>query len=166
MTTITESEAVGLGELKVGTRPGQILVCYGLGSCIGVALYDPVAHIGAMLHVVLPDSGLSRGREAPPGKYADTGVPAAVEAIVRAGASKSRLTARVAGGARMLSLGSVNALMDIGARNDEAVRAALRRQGIRLVADDVGGTYGRTIQLHIGTGRLLVSTVGRGEREL
>lgn len=165
MTTI-ETEAVGLGELKVGTRPGQVLVCYGLGSCIGVALYDPIVHVGAMLHVVLPDSSLNRGRESPPGKYADTGVSAAVEAIVKAGAAKARVTARVAGGARMLNLASANAKLDIGARNDEAVRAALHRHGIRLVADDVGGTYGRTLQLYIGTGRLLVSTVGRGEREL
>jgi len=164
--TIMETEAVGLGELKVGTRQGQVLVCYGLGSCIGVALYDPLVHVGAMLHVVLPDSSLSRGREAPPGKYADTGVAAAVDAIVRAGASRGRVTARLAGGARMLNLANGNAKLDIGARNDEAVRAALQHHGIRLVADDVGGTYGRTLQLHIGTGRLLVSTVGRGEREL
>ncbi|BAD40524.1 chemotaxis protein CheD [Symbiobacterium thermophilum] len=159
-------EAVGLGELKVADRPDQVLVCYGLGSCVGLALYDPVVRIGAMVHVVLPDSSMGRGREAPPGKYADTGVEAAVAALVDAGASRSRLIAKAAGGARMLRLAGSNPQLDIGARNTEAVRAALARHQIRLVAEDMGGTYGRTLQLFIETGRVLVSTVGRGEHEL
>ncbi|WP_374712804.1 chemotaxis protein CheD [Symbiobacterium terraclitae] len=161
-----ETEAVGLGELKVASDPSRVLVCYGLGSCVGLALYDAVARIGAMVHVVLPDSSMARGRDAPPGKYADTGVEAALAAIVKAGASRSRLTARAAGGARMLSLAGSNPKLDIGARNAEAVRAALARHGITLVAEDMGGTYGRTLHLYVATGRLLVSTVGRGEREL
>ncbi|MEW8977309.1 MAG: chemotaxis protein CheD [Symbiobacterium sp.] len=164
--TIVETEVVGLGEVRVASRPEQVLVCYGLGSCVGVALYDPVARIGAMVHVVLPDSSMARGRDAPPGKYADTGVEAALEAIVKAGASRSRLIARAAGGARMLSLAGVNPKLDIGARNAEAVRMALARHGLHLVAEDMGGTYGRTLHLYIATGRLLVTTVGRGEREL
>jgi len=161
-----ETEAVGLGEVKVASGPGRVLVCYGLGSCVGLALYDSVARVGAMVHVVLPDSSMARGRDAPPGKYADTGVEAALAAIVKAGASRSRLTARAAGGARMLSLAGSNPKLDIGARNAEAVRAALARHGISLVAEDMGGTYGRTLQLFVDSGRLLVSTVGRGEREL
>ena len=162
----TEAFPVGLGELKVGSKPGQILVCYGLGSCVGLTLYDPVAHVGVMVHVVLPDSSLSRGQESPPGKFADTGVVAAIEEAVRAGAKRSRLVARIAGGARMLNVVGAGSKLDIGARNSEAVRAALALHKIHLAADDTGGTYGRTLQLFIDTGRLLVSTVGRGEREL
>lgn len=161
-----ETFPVGLGELKVGSKPGQLLVCYGLGSCVGLALYDPVSHVGVMVHVVLPDSSLSRGQEAPPGKFADTGVIAAIEEAVRAGGNRTRLTARIAGGARMLNIVGAGTKLDIGARNAEAVRAALQQHRIRLTADDTGGTYGRTLQLFVGTGRLLVSTVGRGEREL
>lgn len=157
---------VGLGELKVGSQPGQVLVCYGLGSCVGLTLYDSVAHVGVMVHVVLPDSSLSRGQEAPPGKFADTGVAAAIEEAIKAGANRSRLVARIAGGARMLNVVGAGSKLDIGARNADAVRAALMTHKIRLTADDTGGTYGRTLQLFIASGRLLVSTVGRGEREL
>jgi chemotaxis protein CheD len=158
--------AVGLGELKVGTRPDQVLVCYGLGSCIGLSLYDPVARVGVMVHVVLPDSSLNRGHQLQPGKFADTAVPAAIAGAVQHGAVKSRLIARMAGGARMLNVVGAGSKLDIGSRNVEAVRAALQQHQIRLAAEDTGGTYGRTLQLHVDTGRLLVSTVGRGEREL
>ncbi|MFZ5827192.1 MAG: chemotaxis protein CheD [Bacillota bacterium] len=133
---------------------------------MGLTVYDPVAHVGVMVHVVLPDSSLSRGQAAPPGKFADTGVVAAIEEAVRAGAKRSRLVARIAGGARMLNVVGAGSKLDIGARNSEAVRAALALHKVHLTADDTGGTYGRTLQLFIGTGRLLVSTVGRGEREL
>lgn len=161
-----ETLAVGLGELKWGSRPDQVLVCYGLGSCIGLALYDSFARIGVMVHVVLPDSNLNRGQQVQPGKFADTAVPAAIAEAVRLGATRSRLVARIAGGARMLNVVGAGSKLDIGARNGEAVRVALHEHGLRLVADDTGGTYGRTLQLFVSTGRLLVSTVGRGEREL
>jgi chemotaxis protein CheD len=161
-----EAVAVGLGELKVGSRPEQVLVCYGLGSCIGLTLYDPVVRVGVMVHVVLPNSSLGRGQLVAPGKFADTAVPAAVAEVVKLGAMRSRLVARMAGGARMLNVVGAGSRLDIGNRNAEAVRAACAEHGLRLVADDTGGTYGRTLQLFVNTGRLLVSTVGRGEREL
>lgn len=161
-----ESIPVGLGELKSGTQEGQVLVCYGLGSCIGIALSDLTARVGVMVHVVLPDSSLNRTQPLQLGKFADTAVPAALSEAVRLGASRSRLVARIAGGARMLNVVGAGSKLDIGSRNGEAVRAALQQHGIHLVADDTGGTYGRTLQLFVGTGRLLVSTVGRGEREL
>lgn len=161
-----ETIPVGLGELKLGSQNGQVLVCYGLGSCIGLALYDKAAQVGAMVHVVLPDSRLGRGHETQPGKFADTAVPAAVTALVKLGAVRSRMVARAAGGAHMLNLTGAGTTLDIGLRNAEAVRAALKSLGIPLVAEDAGGTYGRTIQLFVGTGQLLVSTVGRGEKEL
>jgi chemotaxis protein CheD len=89
-----------------------------------------------------------------------------VEELLRLGALKSRLTARVAGGARMLNVMGAGSKLDIGARNVEAVRSALQKAGIPITAEDTGGTHGRTLQLSVGTGRLLVSTVGRGEKEL
>jgi chemotaxis protein CheD len=163
---IMQTVPVGLGELKVSTRPNEVLACYGLGSCVGIALYDAVARVGVMLHVVLPSSRLSREKPSLPGKYADTGVAAAVSAALHAGADLSRLFARMAGGARMFEVGNANPERDIGARNVEAVLAALKEHRIPLLAGDTGGNYGRTIMLFVGTGRLLVSTVGRGEREL
>lgn len=162
----SDTVPVGLGELKVGTRPGQILVCYGLGSCIGLALYDRVANVGVLAHVVLPDSGLNRGPVTLPGKFADTAIPAALSELVKAGGSRSRVSVRIAGGARMLNVIGAGSKLDIGARNSEAVRAALQKEGLTLAVEDTGGSYGRTLQLFVGTGRLLVSTVGRGEHEL
>ena len=161
-----ETIPVGLGELRNGSRKAIVLVCYGLGSCIGLALFDRTAGVGALAHVVLPDSRLGRGQDAQPGKFADTAVPAAVSQLLKLGAVRSRLTARMAGGARMLNVVGSGTRLDIGARNVEAVRAALAGEAIPLVAEDTGGTYGRTLQLFIDNGRLLVSTVGRGEREL
>lgn len=158
--------AVGLGELKSGSKPDQVLVCYGLGSCIGLAIYDYSARVGAMVHVVLPDSSLNRAPQIQPGKFADTAVPAVIAEALRLGAARSRLVARMAGGARMLNVVGAGSKLDIGNRNADAVRMALEEHGITLMADDTGGTYGRTLQLFVGTGRLLVSTVGRGEREL
>lgn len=161
-----ESIPVGLGELKSGAGPEQVLVCYGLGSCIGLAVHDPIAKAGVMVHVVLPDSSLNRGDLVAPGKFADTAVPAAIAEALKLGAVRSRLVARMAGGARMLNVVGAGSKLDIGARNTDAVRAALAQHGVRLVSEDTGGSYGRTLQLFIGTGRLLMSTVGRGEREL
>lgn len=158
--------AVGLGELKTANREGQVLVCYGLGSCIGLAVYDPLSRVGAMVHIVLPDSSLNRSAPGQPGKFADTGVPALIEAAVRLGGVRTRLIARAAGGARMLNVFGSGSRLDIGSRNIEAVRLALQKAGLVLGAEDTGGTHGRTFQLHIGSGRMVVSTVGRGEREL
>lgn len=156
---------VGLGEIKVSDTPGSVLVCYGLGSCIGLVLYDPHARIGGMAHVVLPSSSLGRGREMA-GKFADTAVPALMEAVLRLGAARSRLTARMAGGARMLNVIGAGSRLDIGARNAEAVKAALEAARLPLTAEDTGGSHGRTVHLYVDTGQVLVSTVGRGERLL
>lgn len=162
----SETKAVGLGELKSSGVDGQVLVCYGLGSCIGLTFYDQIARVGVMGHIVLPESNLNRNGSFPPAKFADTAVPAAIAEAVRLGASRSRLVARIAGGARMLHVVGAGSKLDIGSRNIEAVRAALSAEGIQIVAEDTGGSYGRTLQLFIGDGRLLVSTVGRGEHEL
>lgn len=163
---MSKMTVAGLGELVSGFGPENVLVCYGLGSCIGLALYDPAVKVGVLAHIVLPESTLGRGKPAPPAKFADTAVPAALDEAVRLGASPSRITARIVGGARMFRVAGAPGLLDIGARNAEAVRAALAAAQIRMVAEDTGGTYGRTVQFFTGTGRLVVSTVGRGEHEL
>jgi chemotaxis protein CheD len=163
---MNEPLAVGLGELKGSRDPEAQLVCYGLGSCIGLALWDVRNRVGAMAHVVLPESSLSRGPVVQPAKWADTAVPAALELMASLGANRSTIVARIAGGARMLNVVGAGSRLDIGARNIEAVREALRRHDLRLAAEDVGGTWGRTLTLFGGTGRLVVSTAGRGEHEL
>lgn len=157
-----QATPVGLGEIKVSGSQHGLLVCYGLGSCIGIILYDPQTHVGGMAHVVLPDSALGRGQDMA-GKFADTAVPRLVSEMLRLGAARSRLTARIAGGARMINVIGAGSRLDIGARNIEAVKAALETARVPLRGEDTGGSHGRTVQLFVGNGQLIVSTVGRGE---
>lgn len=161
----TAAVPIGLGALEVSRDPLSVLVCYGLGSCIGISAYDPATHTGGMVHVVLPDSAVGRPGD-PPGKFADTAIPALIEQMLRHGAARSRLVLKLAGGARMLSVSGSSSKLDVGSRNLAAVKAVLAAQRLTATAEDCGGSYGRTVSLFIGSGRVQVSTVGRGEREL
>lgn len=153
---------VGLGEIRVAGA-GAVLACYGLGSCVCLALYDPAAQVAGMAHVVLPSAQHGRSQDLP-GKYADTALPALVQALVEAGASRPRLLAKMAGGANVLPL--EGGWLDIGSRNAEAVRAALAAARIPLVAQDTGGTCGRTVHLAAASGQMRVTVAGRGEKVL
>lgn len=154
--------AVGLGDLFVSTS--QDLVAYSLGSCIGICLWDPIAKVAAMAHVVLPSA--PAGPVATPGKFGDTAVPALLAALERAGALKYRLQCKIAGGAAVLALGGGGSLPKIGDRNAEAVKAALAKANVRLLGAQTGGNQGRTVRLEVPTGRVLVRTVRGTEIEL
>ena len=90
---------VGLGEVKVSNDPSVVLTCLGLGSCIGVAAYDPLAHVGGMAHIVLPHSNNGNGQGS--SKYADIGIPSLFEQVEKAGGKRSRLIIKIAGGAQI-----------------------------------------------------------------
>lgn len=150
---------VGIADLKVGHAP-LILITLGLGSCVGVTLYDPVKKIGGLLHVMLPRSS-EFSRNSHPAKFADTGVPLLLAEVLKLGADKRVLEAKIAGGAQMFE-GMVN----IGERNVEAVKEALAALGIRLVAEDVGGKRGRTMILDTSTGKVIIKTLGSSPKEL
>jgi chemotaxis protein CheD len=156
---------VGMAEVHVTRDPTDVLMALGLGSCIGVCLYDAERKIAGMVHVVLPDSG-AMGDTTHPGKYADTGVPALIAEMRRAGAKAANLAAAIAGGAQLFSFAGSGPRLDIGGRNAEAVLAALRREGLAPVARDVGGTCGRTVQFYAADGRINVKSIGRGQAEL
>ena len=153
---------VGLGDLFTA-KSGE-LVAYSLGSCVGICLYDPTARVAAMAHVVLPAA--PGEAVATPGKYADTAVPALLDALKRQGASPFRLRCKIAGGAAVLAIGGGGALPSIGQRNVEAVKAALAKASIRVLAEETGGNQGRTVRLDAATGRVLVRTVRGTEVEL
>lgn len=162
----TETIAVGLGEVKTSKNLDSILVCYGLGSCVGVGMYDTYTHIGGMAHVVLPDSSIAPSSGSP-GKFADTAIRSLLEQLESEGARKSSLKVKIAGGARMFSSSpGLSSVLDIGSRNIEAVKAALKECGLRLVAEDCGGSVGRTFQLYLKDGVARVRTLGRSEIEL
>ncbi|MCC6174133.1 MAG: chemotaxis protein CheD [Chloroflexi bacterium] len=154
--------AVGLGDLFVSTTTD--LVAYSLGSCVGICFWDPLTKAAAMAHVVLPVA--SAGAVPTPGKFADTAVPALLEALKRQGADRARVRCKIAGGAAVLAIGGGGALPNIGQRNVDAVKAALAKASIRILGEQTGGNQGRTVRLEPTTGRVLVRTVRGTEVEL
>ncbi|MGN0941087.1 MAG: chemotaxis protein CheD [Selenomonadaceae bacterium] len=155
---------VGMADYKVGRAPA-IIISYGLGSCIGVSLYDPQAKVGGLLHIMLPDSKQSRSSENP-AKFADTGVPLLLRDVLKLGASKSRLVAKMAGGAQMFAFAKATDIMRVGARNAEAVKKLLKELNIPILAEDTGANYGRTVQINLENGVYTVKTMVKGEKEI
>jgi chemotaxis protein CheD len=155
--------SVGIADLRIAQAP-SILVSYGLGSCVGVALYDPYTKIGGLAHVMLPAAAGTRAGD--PLKYADSAIETIVARMVEAGCAKGALLAKMAGGADMF-LGSTNdGRPKIGERNAQAVRTKLEELGIPLVGEDVGGTYGRTVELDPMTGEFTVRSVRQGSKRI
>lgn len=154
---------VGMADLKVCKFP-DVLTTIGLGSCIGVALYDPSTKISGLAHVMLPDSTQIRNNTNI-AKFADTGIQKLYDDMIKAGANKARIVAKIAGGAKMFELSNNNAQsINIGDRNAEASREKLKELGIRLVAEDTGLNFGRTVELYSETGGFLIKAVGRPEK--
>lgn len=152
---------VGIADLKVATEPAK-LVSIGLGSCVGVALFDSSSKVGSLAHVMLPSS-----RNFHPiknrAKYVDTAIPLAIDKMLDLGAAKPRIVAKIAGGAKMFSFKSDDY---IGKKNVLAVKNVLKDEKIKIVAEDTGGSAGRTLEFDTSSGRLLVKTAKRGFREL
>ena len=155
---------VGMADYKVGRDPA-VIISYGLGSCIGISLYDPLTKIGGLLHIMLPDSTQSKSVENP-AKFADTGIPLMLNDVVRLGAVQSRIVAKIAGGAQMFAFANATDIMRVGARNAEAAKKVLQSLHIRLLAEDTGGNYGRTVQIDLATGVYKVKTIDKGEKEI
>jgi len=153
---------VGLEEIYVSRDPNVVLACLGLGSCIAVSGYDAVARVGAMAHVVLPESG-GKDREGAPGKYADTGIPRMIEGMKEAGALKSRITIKIAGGARIFANVKEGSLLDIGFRNIAAVRKAIADNGLDLTGENTGESHGRSLLLYVASGLTMVTSAVKGK---
>jgi chemotaxis protein CheD len=157
---------VGIGELKICRDPLDVLVAYGLGSCVGVCVYDPDSKVGGLAHVMLPNSAEAVSQR-PLSKFADHAVAMLLEEMTRLGIPKRRLVSKIAGGAQMLvAPGFSGNGFNIGERNVEAVRAALDRLRLPLLKADTGGHRGRTLSMHLGVGKILVRTIGEEETEL
>ena len=155
---------VGMADYKVGCAPA-ILISYGLGSCIGVSLYDSQAKVGGLLHIMLPDSTQARSTDNP-AKFADTGVSLMLNDVIKLGANKNRLVAKIAGGSQMFAFANATDIMRVGARNAEAVKKILKELNIKLIAEDTGGNYGRTVQIDLENGVYKVKTIDKGEKEI
>lgn len=150
-----------MGEYAFSASAGDVLVSLGLGSCIGLALLDRRASVAGLAHVVLP---AAEGREGKPGKYADTAVPALLDAVVELGARRTRLDAVLVGGASMFSFGGPG--LDVGQRNDIAVRDELARLRIPIAAAETGGSKGRTVRVDVESGIVTSKAAGDAAVEL
>lgn len=150
-----------MGELAVSRTPGHVLVSLGLGSCIGLALVDSRSGIAGLAHVVLPESA---GRNDQAGRFADRAVPKLIAELEKLGALRPRLKAVLVGGASMFALGAGG--LDVGPRNEAAVRDALKALRIPIVATETGGNRGRTIRVIVDTGRVTSREAGGTEDEL
>lgn len=150
---------VGMADLNICKAP-NIITTLGLGSCIGLTLYDPVTKIGGMVHYMLPDSTQMRNR-GNIAKFADTGIDELLRRVVNAGASQGRLVAKIAGGAKMFEVTGMSNIGNIGERNAIAAKEKLKQLHIKLIAEDTGLDYGRTVELHCDTGEFYIKSIGK-----
>jgi chemotaxis protein CheD len=155
---------VKVADLQVGGA-GDILVTVGLGSCIAIVLHDAEAQVGGMAHVLLPSPALSRA-DGNPAKSPQTAIPRLLELMAGRGASARRISARLAGGASMFAALAPPGTIHMGERNIVASRQALNVHGIPLVAEAVGGDFGRTVRLDVAEGSLEVRSVAHGVHSL
>ena len=153
----------GVGEWVVSGSPGTVLATYALGSCIGLAAYDPSAKVGGLLHFMLPDSSLNTDKaRVKPGTFCDSGLPAMLNEMVALGALPRRLRIQLAGAAKVLDGGD---FFDIGRRNILAAKRRLWEHGLSAEDEDTGGELSRTMKLWLDTGRVNIRN-SFGEREL
>lgn len=150
---------VGMADLKVCKCP-DALTTLGLGSCIGVALYDPVTKVSGLLHCMLPDSTQIRNNSNL-AKFADSGLDELIRQMTGQGANRARFVAKMAGGAQMFTISSNNDSLRVGERNAQAVRDKLKQLNIKLLAEDCGLNYGRTVEFYSETGKYVIKAVGK-----
>ncbi len=164
-TAVTKPTVVGLGEIAVSKNPDDVLVSLGLGSCVCVAVFEPTSGVAGMAHIVLPDSGGEERRRS--AKFADVAIPQLFEQMKKAGAASTGMVIKLAGGSQMMQATAPGATqMNIGGRNIEAVKDLLKKAGLQVKAEDLGGTHGRTVRLTVGTGTVTASTAGKDQRDL
>ena len=160
---MSEIIKVGMADLKTCVSPNGVTTL-GLGSCVGIAIRDPVTKIGGLAHVMLPDSTAIRNGHLTVAKFADTGIVELVQQMEKLGAKRSRMVAKIAGGATMFSFqGGTSPMGQVGQRNVEATKAKLKELKIPILAEDTGLNYGRTVVFYPETGEFHIRAVGKSE---
>ena len=157
---------VGMSQIEVSSNPETVLMAPGLGSCIGLAIFDTEKKIGGMAHVVLPDSSKITKTDEPLGKYADTAVPELFKRLEALGANNKNYVIKIAGGSQMFNFKQESNVLNIGCRNIIAVKAALTKHGASIKKADTGGNKGRTFKLDLNTGKFSVKIIGQDEIEI
>lgn len=153
---------VGMADLNICTAPDGITTL-GLGSCVGIALRDPSKPYGGLAHIMLPDSTAIRNNTNIP-KFADTGIDELVKQMVAKGCSRTKLVAKIAGGAQMFAFAGNDTMMRVGDRNVEAVKKKLAELRIPILAQDTGNNYGRTVIFYPESGDFVIRAVGKPEK--
>jgi len=156
---------VGIADMNIVKVPDLIRTT-GLGSCVGVVLYDQAREVAGMAHIMLPDSSLSRAEPLNKAKFANTAIKELLDGLMRAGARPSGIKAKIAGGAQMFQFSGSSDMMRIGPRNVEAVLKELKELRIPVIAQDVGGNSGRTIEFDPKTDLMQIRTVNKGNSEI
>lgn len=153
---------VGMADLKIAKAPDS-LTTLGLGSCIGLTLYDPVTKVGGLVHYMLPDSTKLKNNNNI-AKFGDTGIKELYRKMIAAGANPRRMVAKIAGGAKMFEVSGLSNVGHVGERNAEEAKIILKELKIPLVAQDTGLNYGRTVVLNCEDGKYLIKAVGKSEK--
>lgn len=161
---MNEMIKVGMADLNVCVAPNAITTL-GLGSCVGIILYDQRNKIAGLAHIMLPDSTKISNNENK-AKFADTGIEELIIQMKKIGANSKGLIAKIAGGAQMFAFSKNNDMMRIGDRNIEATKAKLKELSIPILAEDTGLNYGRTIEFYPETGELHIKSVGKERKVL
>ena len=151
---------VGMADLRSSRHP-CILTTLGLGSCVGIALYDPGRKVVGLAHIMLPSSEQARNKSNI-AKFADTATYKLIEDMLSLGAVRTNIVAKLAGGAQMFSFNDTSKMLRIGARNVTASKEVLKQLNIPIIAEDTGGNHGRTIEIHSDSGKLVIKTIGHG----
>lgn len=155
---------VGMADMNSTYCPG-VLTTLGLGSCVGICLYETSSRIAGMVHIMLPSS-VQIKNNSNIAKFADTGIVKLLEDMINKGAKRNKIIGKIAGGAQMFNFNDSSDIMRIGARNVAATKETLKDLNIPIVAEDTGGNYGRTIELYSETGILLIKTIGYGTKQI
>ncbi|MDE6318773.1 MAG: chemotaxis protein CheD [Lachnospiraceae bacterium] len=155
---------VGMADLKVCVSPDSVTTL-GLGSCVGIALRDPITKVGGLAHIMLPDSTAIRNNSNIP-KFADTGIEELVRQVTLKGANRNRLVAKIAGGAQMFGFGNASETVRVGERNVEATKKKLAQMKIPILAEDTGKNFGRTVIFYPETGDFVIRAVGKQEYKI
>ena len=162
---MSELIKVGMADFKICSGTDG-LTTLGLGSCVGIAIRDTLTHIGGLAHVMLPDSTAIRGGSDNIPKFADTAIKEMVRQMEEMGARRSRMTAKLAGGAMMFAFQNKSDLVRVGERNVEASKQVLQGLQIPVIAEDTGETYGRTVIFYPETGDYVIRAVGKPEKTI
>jgi len=154
-------QIVGVADMKVSNDPNESIITYSLGSCIGLVIYDPAVKVGGMLHYMLPESSIDKGKAAArPYMFADSGIPRLFKAAYKLGAVKQRMKIYAAGGAEILDQ---KGFFNIGKRNYMALKKMFFKNNVMINKQDVGGNVNRTVRIEISTGDIYVKTSGSKE---